>query len=82
MFLVAHTEGGLSLFHFLGVVSGMFQTLLACYGMFGPFHFLQATKSQNVLACKFTTNLLHIDFLTKECKHCYDVGQFQVVQVL
>ena len=34
MSLVAHTEGGFSLFHLLGVVSGTFQTLLACYGLF------------------------------------------------
>ena len=47
-----------------------------------PFHFLQATKSQNVLTCKFTINQLHADFITKECKRCHEVGQLQVVQVL
>ena len=47
-----------------------------------PFHFLQATKSQNVLTCKFTTNQLHADFITKEFKRCYEMGQLQVVQVL
>ena len=34
MSLVAHTEGGFSLFHLLGVVSGTFETLLAWYGLF------------------------------------------------
>ena len=34
MSLVAHTKGGFSLFHLLGVVSGTFQTLLAWYGLF------------------------------------------------
>ena len=34
MSLLVHTEGGFSLFHLLWVVSGTFQTFLACYGLF------------------------------------------------
>ena len=48
----------------------------------GPFDFLQGTKSQNVLTCKFAINQLHVDFITEKCKRCYEVGQLQVVQVL
>ena len=34
MLLVAHQEGDFSLFHSFGVVSSMFQPLLASYGLF------------------------------------------------
>ena len=34
MSLVAHQDGGFSLFHFFGVVSGTFQPLLPSYGLF------------------------------------------------
>ena len=47
-----------------------------------PFHFLQATASLNVLTCKFTMNQLHVDFITKDCKRHYKVGQLKVEQVL
>ena len=48
----------------------------------GRSTFLQATKSQNVLTCKYTINQLHADFITKKRKRCYEVGQLQVMQVL
>ena len=51
MSLVAHQEGGISLFHLFEVVSDMFAPS-------ARFYFLQATTSQNVLTCKFTTNQL------------------------
>ena len=38
--------------------------------------------SQNVLTCKFTINQLHVDFITKDYKHHYEVGQLKVEYVL
>ena len=46
------------------------------------FHFLQATTSQNVLTSKFAINQFHADFITKDWKHNYKVGQLKVGQVL
>ena len=65
MSLVDHIEEGFSLFHLLGVVSGTFQTLYLVMACSEPFHFLQATKSQNVLTSKFTINQLHVRFYYK-----------------
>ena len=42
------------------------------------FHFLQATTLQNVLNCKFAINQLHVDFISKDCKCHYKVGQLEV----
>ena len=72
----------LSLFHLFGVVSGMFQPFLACYGLLLSFHFSQATTSQNVLTCKFTIKKLHVDFITKDSKRHYKVRQLKIRQVL
>ena len=52
---------------------------MAC---FASFYFLQATTSQNVLTSKFTINQLHVDFITKDCKRYYKVGQLKVGYVL
>ena len=38
--------------------------------------------SQNVLTSKFTTNQLYVDFITKDCKLHYKVGQRKVGYVL
>ena len=46
------------------------------------FHFLKGTTSQNVLISKFTINQLHVDFIRKDCKRHYKVGQLKVGQVL
>ena len=67
---IVYQEEGFCLFHLFGVVSDIFQPLLACYG-FLWFHFLQATISQNVLTCKFTMSQFHVDFITKDCKCHY-----------
>ena len=42
------------------------------------FHFLQATTLQNVLNCIFAINQLHVDFISKDCKCHYKVGQLEV----
>ena len=81
MSLVAHQEGGLSLFHLFGVVSSTFQPPLAI-SLFRVVPFLQTTALQNVLTCKFTMKQLHGDFITKNYKRHYKVGQLKVVQVL
>ena len=83
MSLVAHQEGDFSLFYMFEVVSGTFQPLLACYGLFRVVSFFfQATASHNVLTYKFTMNQLHVDFITKHCQGHYKVGQLKVGQVL
>ena len=46
------------------------------------FQFSQAATSQNVLTSKFTINQLHVDFITKDYKLHYKVGQLKVGQVL
>ena len=46
------------------------------------FRFLQATKSQNIMTCKFTMNQLHVDFITQDSKRHYKVGQLIVGEVL
>ena len=45
-------------------------------------YFLQATSSHNAFTCRFTMNQLHADFITKDCKHHYQVGLLKVGQVL
>ena len=82
MSLVASTEAGFSLFHLFGVVSGLFQPLIACYGLYWVVPLLRATTLQNLLTCKFTINQLHVDFITTECKCCYEVGQLKIGQIL
>ena len=52
---------------------------MACYE---SLHFLQATTSQNVLTCKFIVNQLHVEFITKDCKRHYKLGQLKVGYVL
>ena len=42
------------------------------------FHFLQAMMLQDVLTSQFTINQLHVDFITKDWKHHYRVGQLKV----
>ena len=71
MSLVAHQEGGNSLFHLFEIVSGMLQHFLACCDLFRVVPFFTSNTSQNVLTCKFTINQLHDDFITKDCKSCY-----------
>ena len=46
------------------------------------FHFLKGTTSQNVLTSKFTINQLHVDFIRKDFKRHYKVGQLKIGQVL
>ena len=46
------------------------------------FHFLQATTPRNLLTSKFTINHLHVDFITKDCKRHYKVGELKVGYVL
>ena len=46
----------------LGIVSGLSQPVISCYG---SFHFLQMTKSRNILPCIFIINQLHADFITQ-----------------
>ena len=46
--LVAHTETGFSFFYLLGVVSGTFQTLLTCYGL---FQWVPLLRSHKVTDC-------------------------------
>ena len=48
MSLVAHQEGGISLFHLFGIVSATFQPLLAYYGLFRIVPFF---TSNNVTEC-------------------------------
>ena len=48
MSLVANQEGGFSLFHLFGIVSGTFQAFLACYGLFRVFPFF---ASKDVTEC-------------------------------
>ena len=63
MLLVAHKVGGFSLLSLLfGVVSGLFQPVLACLE---SFHLSQATILQKVFSWKFTINKLYLDFITK-----------------
>ena len=61
--LVAHKEGGTSLFYFLfGVASGSFQPVLAaCYGVF-------TTRLQNGLISKLTLNQLQVHIMKKWSK--------------
>ena len=59
MSLVADKKGDFSLFRLLfGVVSDLFQPVLACYGCL-PLHCLQETTSQNILTYKVALNQLH-----------------------
>ena len=70
MLLVAHQEGGFSLFHLFGNVSDTFQLLLVSNGLFCIVSFFTSNGiSQNVLTCKFTMNQFHVDLITKDCKH-------------
>ena len=48
MLLVAHQEGGFSLFHLFGVVSGTFRPLVASYGLFRDVPFF---TSNDVTDC-------------------------------
>ena len=57
MLLVAHQEGGFSLFHLFRVASGMFQPLLACYG-FGLFRVVSFLISNGVTECFELANLV------------------------
>ena len=82
MSLVVHQEGVFSLFKLSGVVSGTFQPLLACCGLFRVVPFFTSKTSENDLICKFTMNQLHVDFITKDCRRHYKVGQLKVGQVL
>ena len=58
MSLLAYKEEGFSFFQLIGVASSMFQTFQLAMACPQSFHFLQATKSLNILACNFTTNQL------------------------
>ena len=58
MSLLVYKEEGFSLFHLIGAASGTFQTFPAWYACSDSLHFLQATKSQNILTCNFTVNQL------------------------
>ena len=59
--------------------SSLFYLVMTCSA---SFHFLQATTSQNVFTSKFAINQLHVDFITKDCKRHYKVGQLKVEYVL
>ena len=79
MSLIAHTEGGFSLFHFFGVVSGTFQPLLACYGL---FRVAPLFTNHNVTECFY----LQIYYKLTSCRFCYKgvrykVGQLKIGQV-
>ena len=58
----------------------IFYTQQPCYGLFLSFHFLQATTLQNVLTCKFTMSKVHVDFIKRDCKRHYKVGELKVEQ--
>ena len=64
MSLVAHQEGGFSLFHLFGVVSGTFQPLLPCYDL---FHAVSFFKGNGVTEC-FE---LQIYYESTSCRFCY-----------
>ena len=64
--LVAHQEGGFSLFHLFGVVSGTFQRCSIFY---------KHRRHRISLTCKFAMNQLHEGFITNDCKRHYKVGQ-------
>ena len=71
MSLLVYKEEGFSLFHLIGAASGTFQTFPAWYACSDSLHFLQATKSQNILTCKFTVNQL----LKRSENSLYKAGQ-------
>ena len=81
--LVAHKEGGFSLFRLLsGFVSGLFQPVLACYSLFRVVPRFTRDDVTECLTCKFTINQLHEDVvrrwancITKQDSY-YKVGQF------
>ena len=77
MSLVAH-QGGFSLFHLFKIISVTLKPLLACYSLFRVVPFFTSNDVTECLICKFTINQLHIDFITKDCKRHYKVGQLKV----
>ena len=59
--------------------SSLFQLAMVCSA---SFHFLQVTAPQDFSTCNFTMNQLYVDFITKNCKRHYKVGQVgQVLQI-
>ena len=58
MSFLAYKEKGFSLFHLIGVVSGTFQTFLACYGLFPVVPLFTSDEITNILTCNFTINQL------------------------
>ena len=69
MLLIARKEGGFSLFHLLfGIVSGLFQLVLAFYGLFRVVPLL---ISDGLTACCD----LQIYFKSTSCRSYYKVGQ-------
>ena len=75
MSMATHKEAGF-------FCSSCFKSLLTCYGLFQVVQLSTCNDIQNVLTCKFTINQLHVDFITKECKRYYKVGQLKEGQVL
>ena len=59
---------------FVLLVSGLFQPVLACYGL---FHITTLLTNDNItehLPGKFAIKQLHVDFITKRGKHYHKIG--------
>ena len=79
MSLVAHQEGGFSLFHMLAIVSSMLQPLLACHGLFRVVPFFTSNDVTEYfdlqIYYKSTSNYCKS---TNDCKLHYKKGQLKV----
>ena len=62
-----------------GVVSGTFQPVLVRYGLFCDIPFF--LQQRHIMFC-IARNELYVDFIIKDCKRHYKVGQLKVWQVL
>ena len=82
MSLVVHQEGIFFLLDFFGVVFGLFQPFLACFGLFRVVPFLTSKTPESDFICKFNMNQLDVDFITEDCKRHYKMGQLKVGYVL
>ena len=83
--LVAHKEGGFSLFRLLsGFVSGLFQPVLACYSLFRVVPRFTRDDVTECLTCKFTINRLHEDVVRRwaNCITKQDSFHLKMRQVL
>ena len=82
MSLVVHQEGVFSLLHFFGVIFGLFQPLLSCFGLFRVVPFFTSKTPESDFIYKFNINQLDVDFITEDCKRHYKMGQLKVGYVL